>query len=691
MNEDSCKSIQYIKGVGPRRAEILEKIGIKSLQDAAEYYPRAYKNRSVITPVRGVVPDNEVTLTGRIISVRLKKIFYTRSTVSVVIEQDGSRVTCIWFNQPYMRDKFKRGMNILVSGKVTLGKDDNYFISNPEFEIMDEEGVSENLNTGRIVPIYPLTEPLTQNFMRSLVSKSLSASGKFQEVLLPDIIEKYKFPSRDSAIRTLHFPDSEQELNAARRRMIFEEFFFLQMGIALRRKAIHQQKKLQKYNPSKECCDKFISSLPFSLTSAQKKVINEIEEDLMQPVPMNRLLQGDVGSGKTVVAVYAMLRAAKSRLQSAIMAPTEVLARQHYLKVRELLEKEGLNILMLIGALSESEKKRYRELIASGHVDIVVGTHALFQEKVQFKNLGLIVIDEQHKFGVMQRMRLFQKGFYPDMLVMTATPIPRTLSLTIYGDMDISILDEMPAGRLPIKTKWLKNSELAKAYSFIRKQIKKGRQAYIIYPLVNESKVLELKSAIRMFDELKKNIFPDLRLGLIYGSLSAEEKERKMIEFKRHETDILVSTTVIEVGIDVPNATCIVIENADYFGLSQLHQLRGRVGRGAEQSYCILVGTPKTETGKQRLMTIESTTDGFKIAEEDLYLRGAGEFFGTMQSGLPDLRIGDLFKDIKIMEMAREEARNTIAGKYSMTYGEHAIIREILYRKFAKRFSLVSV
>jgi ATP-dependent DNA helicase RecG len=691
MNESADKSIQYIKGIGPRRAEFLAKIGINMLSDAVEYFPRAYKNRSAITPIRDLVPDNEVTVNGKIVSVRLKKIFYTRSVVTVIVEQDGAQIVFLWFNQPYMHDKFKRGMIVLASGKVTLGRDDRYVITNPDVEIIDDESGSDSLNTGRIVPIYPLTEPLTQGFMRLLVRKSLDAANRIEEVLPQSVLDQYRLVGREKAIGTLHFPQSEQELEEARKRMIFEEFFFLQMGIALRRKAIRQQEKPQKYIESKGRCENFIVSLPFTLTSAQKKVINEIESDLVQPVPMNRLLQGDVGSGKTAVAVWAMLRAASSGMQSAIMAPTEVLARQHYVKVCELLGKEGLTILMLIGATSASEKKRYRELIASGHVDIIVGTHALFQEKVQFNNLGLVVIDEQHKFGVMQRMRLYRKGFSPDMLVMTATPIPRTLSLTIYGDMDVSILNEMPIGRKPIKTKWLKNNELNKAYSFIRKQVSQKKQAYIIYPLVEESSVLELKSAKKMFNELQKKVFPDLRLGLIYGSLNPEDKERAMLDFKQNKTDMLVSTTVIEVGIDVPNATCIVIENADYFGLSQLHQLRGRVGRSSEQSYCILVGTPKTEAGKHRLKTIESTTDGFKIAEEDLYLRGTGEFFGTMQSGLPNLRIGDLFRDISIMEEAREEAIKVVSGARAITYEERSIMRAIINRKFSQRFSLVSV
>jgi ATP-dependent DNA helicase RecG len=373
------------------------------------------------------------------------------------------------------------------------------------------------------------------------------------------------------------------------------------------------------------------------------------------------------------------------------MAPTEVLARQHFVKIREYLSRRNLSVVMLIGAAATSEKKRLRELIRSGHVDIVVGTHALFQEKVEFKDLALVVIDEQHKFGVMQRMKLFRKGPRPDMLVMTATPIPRTLSLTIYGDMDVSILDEMPANRKPIKTRWLRNRDLKKAYSFVRKQVKEGHQAYIIYPLVEKSSRLELKSAKAMFQHLQREVFPDLRLGLIYGAIKPEEKERIMLDLKKGKTDVLVSTTVIEVGIDVPNATCIVIENADRFGLSQLHQLRGRVGRGTEQSYCVLVATPKTQAGRQRLKVLESTTDGFRIAEEDLYLRGTGEFFGTMQSGLPDLKVGDLFRDVEIMEQARSEARKVASGERPITYRERSVMRHELKKRFEKRFSLVSV
>jgi ATP-dependent DNA helicase RecG len=591
-----------------------------------------------------------------------------------------------------MREKFKRGMKVIASGKVVLDKDDQYVMNNPDVEIVDEKGEWESLNIGRIVPIYPLTEDLTQGAMRSIANKALDDCGVTIHELLPkSIVDEYELPERSASMRSVHFPQSETELEKARERLIFEEFFFLQMGIALRRKAVRQREKPQRYNAGTSRCDEFIGSLPFKLTSAQQRTIREIGEDMDCPMPMNRLLQGDVGSGKTVVAAWAMLRAASSGLQSAIMAPTEVLARQHYVKVRELFAGQALKIVMLIGATAASEKKHLRESISSGEVDIVVGTHALFQEKVRFRNLGLIVIDEQHKFGVMQRMKLFRKGFSPDMLVMTATPIPRTLSLTIYGDMDVSVLDEMPAGRRPIKTRWLKNRELKKAYNFVRKQVQDRYQAYIIYPLVEESARMKLKSAKKMFNELRKEVFPDFRLGLVYGSMKPEDKEQAMRDFRAGKTDVLVSTTVIEVGIDVRNATCIVIENADYFGLSQLHQLRGRVGRGIDQSYCILVGTPRTQAGKQRLKILESTTDGFRIAEEDLHLRGTGEFFGTMQSGLPELRIGDLFRDIKIMETAREEARNVVSGKRHISANERSVMRGILQQRFARHFSLVSV
>ncbi len=692
MPDPADRSIQFVKGIGPRRAELLSKLGISTLRDAIEYFPRAYKDRGEITPIREVVPDSEVTVRGKIVSVRLKKFFYRRSMVTVILEEEGSQVTCVWFNQPYMRERFKRGMHVIAAGKVRLGKNDEYAIANPETEIVDEDAEETLLNGSRILPVYPLTERLTQSAVRSLVHKALNEMNVSVEEIMPEsVITDHRLPEREAAIRSVHFPSSEEELERARRRFIFEEFFFLQMGIALRRKAIRQREKPRKYCEQKGRCDGFIRSLPFKLTSAQRKVLDEIEQDLMSSMPMNRLLQGDVGSGKTVVAVWAMLRAAASGLQSAIMAPTEVLARQHFRKISEQLRGEDLNIVMLIGAATASEKKRLRQLIHSGHIDIVIGTHALFQEKVKFKDLGLIVIDEQHKFGVMQRMRFFRKGFAPDMLVMTATPIPRTLSLTIYGDMDVSILDEMPPGRKPIETRWLRNRDLKKAYNFVRKQVREGRQVYVIYPLVEESRYRDLKSVKKMFQELRKKEFPEFRVGLLYGSMKPEEKERVMLDFRDRKIDVLVSTTVIEVGIDVPNATCIVIENADYFGLSQLHQLRGRVGRSSEQSYCVLVGTPKSQTGRQRLKVLESTTDGFRIAEEDLYLRGTGEFFGTMQSGLPDLKVGDLFRDFEILKVARDEARRVVSGDRKITYKERAVMRRILHQRFAKRFSLVSI
>jgi ATP-dependent DNA helicase RecG len=574
----------------------------------------------------------------------------------MALGDDTGRINALWFNQPYLKDNFKIGDKLIVYGKVSRRRGPQ--IVNPEYEIIPEsEGEDNLLHTKRIVPIYSLTKGISQRVLRKIAYRAVTDyKDKLNDNLPPKLIKKHNLLSLDEAIGQIHFPEELEEINKAKERLIYEELFGFEMVMAYRKHNIDHDKKGTAFKIDKKLLDKFIKSLPFKLTDAQNRVLNEISSDMASAKRMQRLLQGDVGSGKTIVAVIALLQAVASGYQAALMVPTEVLAEQHYKNIKALLKDFKVRLELLSSQVKKKEKDVIKAKIKNHEIDILIGTHALIQEGIDFKKLGLIVIDEQHKFGVIQRQKLYEKAADPDLLIMTATPIPRTLAFSIYGDLDISTIDKLPPGRKKITTWWVSKKKVEGAYDFIKKEIDKGRQAYIVYPLIEKSKKLELKAAKEMYEHLKKDVFKGLRVGLIHGQLKADEKEHIMDDFKNKKTDILISTIVIEVGIDVANASVMLIEHAERFGLSQLHQLRGRIGRGAHESYCILVSHGLTETAKKRLAIISKMTCGFKIAEADLLLRGPGELLGLRQHGFNEFKIADLIRDKDVLYQARNDA-----------------------------------
>jgi ATP-dependent DNA helicase RecG len=611
-----------------------------------------------------------------------------KSSEAILGDETGN-IRAVWFNQPWLAKQMKTNSRIAVSGRVSEFNYEKVF-ENPEWEYIEEK---ELMHTGRLVPVYPLTHGLYPRQVRAIVKTALDACAGGLADFLPDTIrERCGLISLRQAILKAHYPADYADQNLARQRLAFDELFMLQLGVLSKKKEWQEDQPGHKFSIDDEKLSRFISKLPFKLTAAQSKVTGEICGDLRRDVPMSRLMQGDVGSGKTVVAALALLEAIENGYQGALMAPTEILAEQHFSTLFKLLSAMGtacsresniytfedvfpfdLKIALLTGSLNPKEKRATHDKIKEGEVNLVIGTHALIQKAVKFKNLGLVIIDEQHRFGVLQRSTLRQKGFNPHLLVMTATPIPRTLALTLYGDLDISTIDEMPAGRQVIKTRWLQPGDRQRAYNFIRKQVQESRQAFIICPLIEESENLEVKAAVAEYERLSREIFPDLRLGLLHGKMKGADKEEVMHSFKEGELDVLISTSVVEVGIDVPNAAVMLVEAADRFGLSQLHQFRGRVGRGENQSYCILLSENPSEYGQERLKAIEEINDGFLLAEKDLELRGPGEFFGTRQSGLPDLKMARL-SDTKILETARREARILFEKDPAMRQAEHVLL-----------------
>ena len=688
--------IEEVKGIGPARARLLARLGIRTVRDALWHCPRAYNDRRTITPI-GACADGELaTVIGTVTSVRRKRYYWRRSVVTLKLDDGTGELALVWFNQPYLREQFKRGDRLVAAGIVRRGSSDELQIAQPEWEQLgdDADGPADGaeddaVHLRRIVPVYPLTEGLPQKVLRRVMFGLVQEATALSDPLPPELLEAHRLPAFQDAVREVHFPSSFEALEAARRRLIFEEFFVLQLAVALRRRTVMQ---LAKPRPKRSgrLAARFLERLPFELTAAQRRVLDEIGRDLERPYPMNRLLQGDVGSGKTVVAVVAALRACDAGRQAAIMAPTEVLARQHAARLAQFLDDIPVRTALLVGGMPTAERRDLRGAIQSGEIDIVVGTHALFQERVAFGRLGLVVIDEQHKFGVMQRLRLLKKAEHPDVLALSATPIPRTLALTLHGDMEVSVLDELPPGRQPIETRWLRNSKLPQAFALVQRELEAGRQAYIVYPIIDENPELELKAAKEMYAHLRRDVFRHCRLGLLYGPMPADQKDAVMQRFARGELDALVSTTVIEVGVDVPNATVMLVENAGRFGLAQLHQLRGRIGRGPHNSYCLLVDNPKTDAARERLRIIESMSDGFRLAEEDLRMRGCGEFFGARQSGLPELRIGNPLRDLELMQRARDEARRVVDGELPISDEVRALLRSELRRRYAGRLRLVT-
>lgn len=659
--------LQYIKGVGPKSAEILKKAGYEAVGDFLYHLPFRYEDRRRFTKILQLKPGMKVPILAKIKETTFKRAYRGRLTIFEALLDDGSAsIKAIWFNQPYLRNIIKQERIGVFFGKVNYSKYGSLTlqIENPEYEFIleKEKGI---VHSGRIVPIYRRIGSISSKRIRKVMYEILE-NVRFQvpEILPKKLLDKYSLIQRYRALQGVHFPPggtSLEELHSSKtsfhRRLIFEEFFTMQLGLALKRQGVKVENKGIKYKVTDELRKKLASILPFKLTNAQRRVLKEIGEDLKSDHPMNRLLQGDVGCGKTIVALLTMMVAIENKFQAALMAPTEILAEQHHFNIKRLLHGTNFKVDLLTSSVKGADRKRILSGIESGKSQILVGTHALIQEGVDFKKLGCAVIDEQHRFGVLQRANLIEKGLRPDTMVMTATPIPRSLALTVYGDLDVSVIDELPPGRTPIKTFVRDEASREKIYAFIGEEIHKGRQAYVVYPIIEESEKMDLKAAQKMHEDLSKNIFSEFNVGLIHGRLKSEEKDEMMSNFVKGNINILVATTVIEVGIDVKNATIMMIENAERYGLSQLHQLRGRIGRGGDQSYCILlVGSKVSEEARRRLEVMERSTDGFYIAEKDLEIRGPGEFLGTKQSGLPDLRVGNIIRDRLVMQAAREEA-----------------------------------
>jgi ATP-dependent DNA helicase RecG len=724
--------VQYVKGVGPRIAELLAGKGIHTVGDLLHYLPFRYEDR--LNP-RGIAELRAGEMATVVAEVRNSGLFRTRRMpiFQLTVGQGRTRLRCLWFNATYLQDKFVPGQMIALYGKVEEDpRSRELQIMQPQFEMLGEAGDSENgadkkaaesLEIGRIVPIYEAIGRLTPRWFRRIIHTAL-------DNLTPDLPEPIPAAVRShlglisprAALWNVHWPEpgeSLEQLQSSRTpahiRMIFDELFFVELGLELKRRQQKAQTGIAfRLDDRARAAIKKI--LPFHPTAAQKRVLKEIAADMEKPYPMRRLLQGDVGSGKTIVAFEAAIIAIENGCQVALMAPTEILAQQHYFSARRILENAGYRIVLLTGSLESDRKREIRRHIAQGNAQLVIGTHALLEEKVEFAKLGLVIVDEQHRFGVMQRLKLMKKSGEsgedsyvgaaavgtgaparpaerssavapptvngePDVLVMTATPIPRTLALTLYGDLDLSVLDELPPGRTPIVTRCVSDEESPKVWEFVRKQVAAGHQAYVVYPVIAENEESELKAAIKMYRELSGKIFADLKVGLLHGRLDAELKDQVMRMFQRGELQILVATTVIEVGVDVPNATVMVIEHAERFGLAQLHQLRGRIGRGAAKSYCVLMtGGKISEDGQKRLDAMARTNDGFKIAELDLELRGPGEFFGTRQAGLPSFRVANIIRDAQLLEAAKRDAAAVLTGPNAEISAEE-ISRALVYMR----------
>jgi ATP-dependent DNA helicase RecG len=665
--------LQFLKGVGPRRAADLQRVGLATVEDLLYRFPIRYEDRGTFQTIASLRPAASASVAGEVVSCGIRPTRRPRFKIFEMLVRDPTgALRAVFFNQPFLNDVFHPHQRVILFGRLELTPH-GMQMQNPQYEILkhdaDGDGGSESddetLHTGRIVPVYEKTGTLTTKMQRAIVHRALGGiPSEIADPLPADVRARQQLVDRRAALLDVHFPPAGtpiEELNAfrtpAQRRLIFEEFFLFQLGLVLRRRKSEGERKARSVIVTDDIRESARRVLPFKLTGDQKKVIAEIVDDMKRPQPMNRLLQGDVGSGKTIVALMAALVAMENGFQVAFMAPTEILAEQHFITIRRLLEASRFRLALLTGATPAKKRRELQAELAAGSIHLAVGTHALVQDPVGFRELGLVIIDEQHRFGVLQRATLRAKGLHPDVLVMTATPIPRTLALTTYGDLDVSVMREMPPGRHPIKTIAKPESRRDEIYDFIRRQVDGGRQVYVIYPLVEESEKVDLKAATEMADHLSQDVFPSYRVALLHGRMKQDAKERVMGAFARGEYDVLVSTTVVEVGVDVANASVMLVEHAERFGLSQLHQLRGRVGRGPHQSYCILLYQyPLTDQSRARLKALTETTDGFEIAERDLEQRGPGDFFGTRQSGMPTLRVGDLVRDHQLMEAARREA-----------------------------------
>ncbi len=703
--------VKYLKGVGPQRAELLAERGIRTVEDLLHYLPFRYEDRIRFTPIREIKPGGTYTVQARVASagaVRFGRSFYRKmdAVFHLAVQDASGTLHCKFFHGGYLEGKLKTGQRIVLHGKADTDpmRPVRTEMINPTFELLsdDAEG-ADSTEVGRIVPVYEAIGKISSRMLRRITYAAVSGgdiAAQIRDPLPAPMLARLQFPSRGEALAYAHFPPADanpESLNTfrtpAHQRLIFEEFFLYQVGMALRRSQTKSEPGIAFRVREDKIREAVKRILPFKPTAAQKRVLGEIATDMETPVPMNRLLQGDVGSGKTIVALEATVIAIENGYQAALMAPTEILAVQHFLAARRIFERAGYQVELLISGLSAAKKRTARQRVASGAAQLVIGTHALIEEAVKFARLGLVIVDEQHRFGVLQRKSLIEKGAaegaFPDVLVMTATPIPRTLAMTIYGDLDTSVIDEMPPGRTPIETRMTSEAKLPGVWQFVREQIARGRQAYIVYPVIDESK-LELKAAMREYERLSKQVFPGLRTGLLHGRMRSDEKEQVMEQLRRGELQILVSTTVIEVGVDVPNATVMVIEHAERFGLAQLHQLRGRIGRGREKSFCVLVApTNPSEDAQQRLETMVATTDGFVIAEKDLQLRGPGEFFGTRQHGELGFHIANPLRDRELLELARREAFALMEQPQAAP--DRARLLDFLGPKWRERYALATI
>lgn len=683
---DLNKDIQYVKGIGPKKSQKLNKLNIFTLKDLLYYFPRQFEDRNNLKKIIQLGNNEKATIKVVIAGVSTSSPRKGMDITKVDVRDETGYAKLVFFNQPYIKNTFKCGDTILVFGKIKKE------FKNVELSCCEVEHLTNSpKNTCKVMPIYPLTYGVSNKEIISIIKNVLSDKElKIQEYLPQRIIEKYKLCSIDYAVRNIHSPSSKEALKIALYRIVFEEFLILQLGLFMFKNGANEAEGI-KFEESKKL-NSILKSLPFKLTGAQDRALSEIIDDMQCENAMNRLVQGDVGSGKTVVALLALANCVLNGYQGALMAPTEILAEQHYISLTETLEAFGIKVELLVGSLTKKQKQKVLEKVKNNEVDILIGTHALIEDKVKFDNLGLVITDEQHRFGVRQRSKLSEKGENPHILVMTATPIPRTLALILYGDLDISIIDELPPGRQPIETIAVDKSKRDRAYnSLVRKEVEKGRQVYIVCPLVEESEAIEAKAAVELVEELRLEYFTDLRVGLLHGKMKGSEKDTIMKSFKNKEIDILVSTTVIEVGVNVPNATLMIIENAERFGLAQLHQLRGRVGRGKHKSYCILIYASKSDICTQRMSIMQETNDGFKISEKDLEIRGPGEFFGTRQHGLPELKVANIFKHMKILKLAQQEARYIVCEDHKLQNLENKILKKEIIEKFEHSVEEISL
>ena len=673
-------SVQYLKGVGPKMSELLNKLGIYSVKDLLEYYPRTYEDRTKLTTIDNFQKDQNVLFLGTLVKpvtmvyARKKKILST-----VVTDESGAIALLTWFNQVYIKDRLKEGQTYLFYGKVNSATGARAMLDS--CSIYD---VSQIDKIQGLYPIYSLTAGVTQNYLFKLINGLIDSGVVIEEIFSDEFRKKYNLVEANYALRNIHFPKNYNMVTTARNRIIFEELFLFQLALMNIKEKEIGSVKTNYYHDLDE--SDFLKLIPFELTNAQKKVIEQIKGDMSSNVVMNRLIQGDVGSGKTMVAAIAMYLAVKNGYQAALMAPTTILANQHYIELSNYFSKLNIKVEIMTSSTTKRQKEKIINALKNKEIDIIIGTHSLLEDNVEFNNLGLVVTDEQHRFGVKQRMKLSAKGNVVDTIVMTATPIPRSLAIILYGDLDLSIIDELPPGRKPIDTCVVNDSYNQRVYNFLRKQINEGRQVYVVCPLVEENEDLDLNSVEKLYQEYKDE-FKEYNVGILHGKMKNKEKDTIMKEFKDNHINILISTTVIEVGISVPNATVMVIENADRFGLAALHQLRGRVGRGSAASYCILKSNNKSALSRQRLDIMRKSNNGFEIAQKDLELRGPGDFFGVRQSGMPEFKLANLLTDTRILEQTQEAVKEIVKNDKHLKRQENQKIKQVLYKKYGEQLN----